>query len=68
MIKRFHIYNLSVMNKVESAHGIKIAKALGYGTDNQIFIIYLSKINCFLQADAPVFSSQAEKGDSRRIK
>ena len=56
------------MNKVESAHGIKIAKALGYGTDNQIFIIYLSKINCFFQADAPVFSSQAEKGDSRRIK
>ena len=56
------------MNKVEITHGIRIAKALGYGADNQIFIIYLSKINCFFQADAPVFSSQAAKGDSRSIK
>lgn len=56
------------MSKVESTHGIKIAKALGYGTDNQIFTISLPKINCFFQTDAPVFFSQAAKGDSRRIK
>lgn len=58
------------MNKAEGTHCIKIADALSYGAENLIFRlhIFLSKINRFFQADAPVFSPQAAKVDSRRIK
>ena len=56
------------MNKAEGTHFIKIADALSYGAENLIFRlhIFLSKINRFFQADAPVFSPQAAKVDSRK--
>ena len=52
---------------MEGTHCIKIADALRYGAENLIFgrHIFLSKID---RADAPVFSPQAAKVDSRRIK
>ena len=49
------------MNKVEITHGTRIAKALGYGTDNQIFIIYLSKINCSFRLMRPYFLPKQQK-------
>ena len=58
------------MNKPEGMRCIKIADALNYGAENLIIGLHisLSKINTFFQADAPVFSPQAAKVDSRRIK
>ena len=49
------------MNKVESTHGIKIAKALGYVTENQIFIIYLSRINVSFRLMRPYFLPKQKK-------
>ena len=54
------------MNKAESTHGIKIANAeltIKYSGSN-----ICQKIIRFFQTDAPVFSPQAAKGDSRSIK
>ena len=62
----FQIYNLRVMNKAESTHGIEIANAVLKIKYSGSYIY--QKINRFFQADAPVFSPQAAKGDSRRIK
>ena len=58
------------MNKAEGMHCIQIADSLSYGAEDLIFglHIFLSKINRFFQADAPVFSPYAAKIDSRRIK
>ena len=54
------------MNKAESTPGIEIANAVLKNKYSGSYIC--QKINRFFQADAPVFSPQAEKGDSRRIK
>lgn len=54
------------MNKAESTHGIEIANAVLKIKYSDSFIC--QKINRSFQADAPVFSLQAAKGDSSRIK
>ena len=54
------------MNKAESTHSIEIANAVLKIKYSGSYIC--QKINRSFQADAPVFSPQAAKGDSRRIK